>query len=236
MRSGRAAVQDEGSQLVALLAAAVAIDGRDELWLDGCAGPGGKTGLLAALAGIRSAHIDAMDVSRHRSELVAATCRLFTNVSVRTGDVVAVADADWFPAGGFDRILVDVPCTGMGALRRRPELRWRRSPRDVGSLVGLQENILRSALAAVRVGGVVVYSTCSPHVLETSAVVSKVCSSLSATGIISRVIDAREVVAAGSVARDPAALVQTQHDSYLRLWPHVHGTDAMFAAAIMRDA
>lgn len=236
VREGRAAVQDEGSQLVALLAAAVPVTGRDAVWLDGCAGPGGKAGLLAALAGPREANVHAVDVSAHRSELVAATCRPFPNVSVHLGDVVAVAAQQWFPEGGFDRILVDVPCTGMGALRRRPELRWRRTPGDIGKLARIQESILRSALNMARVGGVVVYSTCSPHVLEASAVVERVVSSLAPEGINAHVVDVRDVIAQAHIAVQAEALIATQHDRYLRLWPHVHGTDAMFAAVVVRDA
>ena len=89
---------------------------------------------------------------------------------------------------------------------------------------------------AVRVGGVVVYSTCSPHVLETSAVVTRVTESLARTGMVNRTIDVREVIAHGEVAKDAEELAATQRDGYLRLWPHVHGTDAMFAAVIIRGA
>ena len=232
IRDGRAAVQDEGSQLVALLAVSATVSGSDELWLDACAGPGGKAALMAAVAGIRGASVIAVDQSAHRVELVKRACRPFGNVTTHTADAAALATYPWVPAAGYDRVLVDVPCTGIGALRRRPELRWRRSASDVGTLVGLQEAILVSALSVTRSGGVVTYSTCSPHVLETDAVVSRARAAAAAAGIATEIVDARDVIAAGGVAVDADALIATQNDGYLRLWPHVHGTDAMFAAVI----
>ena len=126
---GRAAVQDEGSQLVALALAAAPIDGPDERWLDLAAGPGGKAGLLGAIAAQRGAVLDAVEVSAHRAELVRQTVR---------GLPVTVHVADGRDPGldpGFDRVLLDAPCTGLGALRRRPDARWRRSPADVDDLV-----------------------------------------------------------------------------------------------------
>ena len=120
---------------------------RDRRWLDMCAGPGGKAALLAGLASARGARLLAVERQHHRARLVAHA----------VGDTADVAVADgttppWAPAS-FDRVLVDVPCSGLGALRRRPEARWRRTPADVEALRPQQVALLRSAIDAVRPGG-----------------------------------------------------------------------------------
>ena len=163
---GRAGVQDEGSQLVALALARATVEGRDERWLDLCAGPGGKAALLAALAsaaGERPAGGGAPAApgaasSSARSPGPTACC----------GVVAADGTRPAWPAESFDRVLVDAPCSGLGALRRRPESRWRRSPDDVRDLVPLQRALLEAALDSVRPGGVVLYATCSPVLAETA--------------------------------------------------------------------
>ena len=143
VREGRAGVQDEGSQLVALALADAPLDGPDQRWLDGCAGPGGKAALLAALAAERGAALLAAEKQPHRARLVAAA------LAGNPGPYqVVTADGTrppWRP-GTFDRVLVDVPCTGLGALRRRPEARWRRRPEDLDGFAPLQ----RGAAAARR--------------------------------------------------------------------------------------
>jgi 16S rRNA (cytosine967-C5)-methyltransferase len=158
VRSGAAGVQDEGSQLAALLLTRVPLDGPDSAWLDMCAGPGGKASLLAAVRpeGVR---LTATDRASHRAELVRQAVRGEADVEVLAADGTR---PPWAP-GSFDRVLLDAPCTGLGALRRRPEVRWRRTADDVAPLVELQTALLDSALASVRVGGVVAYVTCSPH-------------------------------------------------------------------------
>ena len=125
----------------------------------------------------------------------------------------------WEPAS-FDRVLVDAPCTGLGALRRRPEVRWRRQPSDLDSLVSLQQQLLSAALEAVRPGGVVVYATCSPVVRETREVVDAVLR----VGGAER-IDVRAALGdVPDLGDGPDA----------QLWPHLHGTDAMYVAALRR--
>ena len=166
VRYGAAAVQDEGSQLAALLLARAPLEGSDAAWLDMCAGPGGKTGLLAAVRP-EGVHLTAADRAPHRAELVRQALAGVPDVEVLTADGT---QPPWAP-GSFDRVLLDAPCTGLGALRRRPEVRWRRTPDDVPPLVELQTALLDSALASVRVGGVVAYVTCSPHSAETVGVV-----------------------------------------------------------------
>ncbi len=215
VRSGRAAVQDEGSQLAGLLLARAPIDGRDEAWLDMCAGPGGKAGLLAAVRpeGVR---LTAADRAPHRADLVRQALRDEADVEVLAADG---REAPW-QAGSFDRVLLDAPCTGLGALRRRPEVRWRRTPEDVAPLVELQLELLASALASVRVGGVVAYVTCSPHTEETVGVVE--------------VAAARDDVEVLPVAPLFPEVPGIARGDYGQLWPHRHGTDAMFMALLRR--
>ncbi|MBS2938098.1 rRNA cytosine-C5-methyltransferase [Nocardioides sp. J2M5] len=201
---GRAGVQDEGSQLVALALADADLDGRDERWLDLCAGPGGKAALLAALAAQRGARLVAHERQPHRAALVASAMAALPagSVDVLAGDGTRPA---WTP-GTFDRVLVDAPCSGLGALRRRPESRWRRSPADVDVLVGLQQVLLDVALESVRPGGVVVYATCSPVLAET-------------THVVDAVLGRRD---------------DTDRVDDFQLWPHREGTDAMYAATLRR--
>jgi 16S rRNA (cytosine967-C5)-methyltransferase len=217
IREGLAAVQDEGSQLVALAAARAPLEGRDELWLDLCAGPGGKAALLGALAAITGATLDAVDRAPHRAALVEkATAGL--PVRVHTGDAREIA----LPEAAYDRVLVDAPCTGLGALRRRPEARWRRRPEDVADLTALQRDLLTHALERVRPGGVVTYATCSPHPAETVDVVRAV---VEATGaeVLDTAASLPELIGA-DVGKGPG----------LQLWPHRHGTDAMYCATLRR--
>lgn len=228
VREGRAAVQDEGSQLVAAALAHAEIDGPDGRWLDLCAGPGGKSGLLGALARERGARLVANEVAPHRVELVRqAVAALGEAVEVREGDG---RDLGREEPEAFDRVLVDVPCTGLGALRRRPESRWRRQPGDVGALARLQRELLGSALDATRPGGLVAYVTCSPHVGETLLVVQ---DALRRRDDVEQ-LDARPVLAAVATAA-PDPLVGTLGDGpAAQLWPHRHGTDAMFLALLRR--
>lgn len=170
VRSGAAGVEDEGSQLVALMLAEASLEGSDERWLDMCAGPGGKSALLGAIAAQRGAHLIANEVTPHRADLVRSSIRAIPE------GVVEVACEDGRIYGeamsrAFDRILVDAPCTGLGSLRRRPEARWRREPGDVKDLTALQRELLASAFQALRVGGVLAYVTCSPHLQETTLAV-----------------------------------------------------------------
>jgi 16S rRNA (cytosine967-C5)-methyltransferase len=215
VRSGVAAVQDEGSQLAGLLLARAPLEGRDEAWLDMCAGPGGKAGLLAAVrpGGVR---LTAADRAPHRAELVRKALAGEADVEVVAADG---REAPW-AAGSFDRVLLDAPCTGLGALRRRPEVRWRRTEEDVVPLVELQLELLAGALASVRPGGVVAYVTCSPHTEETVGVVD--------------VAAARDDVEVLPVAPLFPEVPDLARGEYGQLWPHRHGTDAMFMALLRR--
>lgn len=218
VREGRAGVQDEGSQLVALALAAAPVEPPDDRWLDVCAGPGGKAALLAGLLTRRGGRLLAVEQHEHRARLVAQAL---------AGDPgeheVLVGDAtqpSW-PEADFDRVLLDAPCTGLGALRRRPEARWRRGPGDVAGLRRLQTALLRSALWSVRPGGLVAYVTCSPHPAETVTVVGDV---LAGRGDVERV-DARPYLPGVPGLGDGPDV---------QLWPHRHGTDAMYLALLRR--
>ncbi|MBY6409969.1 rRNA small subunit methyltransferase B [Rhodococcus sp. BP-252] len=217
VRDGLAGVQDEGSQLVARALTLAPLDGPDGgRWLDLCAGPGGKAALLGALAEIDAAQVDAVEPAAHRAELVRKTTKALP-VTVH-----AVDGRDPGLDPGYDRVLVDAPCTGLGALRRRPEARWRRSPKDVAELVTLQKQLLASAIELVRPGGVVLYSTCSPHLSETSAVVA---DAVRRHGV--EELDTRALVPDVPGVGDGTSV---------QLWPHRHGTDAMFLAALRKPS
>lgn len=216
----RAGVQDEGSQLVTLALAAARVDGNDLRWLDLCAGPGGKAALLAALAAQRSAGLLAVDRQERRAGLVQANLRHATGA---LGVVVADGTRPAWRTAAFDRVLADVPCTGLGALRRRPEARWRRQRGDLNALVHLQRDLLRAAVDSVRPGGVVGYATCSPLPAETRAVVGAVLEER--TDLVEE--DARPLL---------PEVPDLGPGPHLQLWPHLHGTDAMFLSVLRRTA
>jgi 16S rRNA (cytosine967-C5)-methyltransferase len=229
VREGTTRVQDVGSQLVARALAAVDLGQATgpESWLDLCAGPGGKAALLGALANAKGATLLANEPAPHRAKLVSQALSAVPNDAwrVRTGDG---RDVGTEQPESFDRVLVDVPCSGLGALRRRPESRWRRTPKDLADLGPLQRDLLKSALAAVRPGGVVAYVTCSPHPAETTAVVTDAL----------RKRDDLELLDAGAIL-DSVSLPGHLGAGFgltAQLWPHVHSTDAMFLALIRKKA
>ncbi|MBX7451303.1 rRNA cytosine-C5-methyltransferase [Mycolicibacterium sp. 3033] len=213
LRDGSALVQDEGSQLIARALTLATLDGDDTgRWLDLCAGPGGKTALLAALGEPVGAFVDAVEPAPARADLVEQNT---------AGLPVTVHRVDGREPGlppGYDRVLVDAPCTGLGALRRRPEARWRRKPGDVPALAKLQRELLASAIRLTRPGGVVLYATCSPHLAETAGVVADALRRYPVTALDTTAL----LAPATDIGDGPSA----------QLWPHRHGTDAMFAAAL----
>ncbi|MGW6931707.1 RsmB/NOP family class I SAM-dependent RNA methyltransferase [Lentzea sp. NPDC054927] len=225
VRERLANVQDEGSQLCALALTRAPLQsgdkeggdngGTDDRWLDLCAGPGGKAALLAALVGIEGGELIAVEKAPHRAELV----RKLTSGLPVTVHVADGLETD-FVEGAFDRVLVDAPCTGLGALRRRPEARWRRQPTDVATLTKLQRELLTEALRLVRPGGVVAYVVCSPHLSETVGVVTDVARRTEV-----EVLDAREFF---------PGVPDLGEGPHVQLWPHLHGTDAMFCAVLRR--
>jgi 16S rRNA (cytosine967-C5)-methyltransferase len=228
VRAGTARVQDEGSQLVAL--ALTVPEAPAGAWLDMCAGPGGKTAVLGARALQTGDRVIAADVSDHRADLVEDSTR-------QLADVVEVFTADGREFGHqhaeqFTRVLVDAPCSGLGALRRRPEARWRRRPSDVNELGPVQRELLASAIAAAMPGGVVAYTTCSPHHAETLLVVE---DALREAGDGVELLDAAAVLAE-ITGREPEhfASAEVAGGRCAQLWPDVHNTDGMFLALLRK--
>lgn len=229
VRSGVAAVQDEGSQIAALMLAEAPLEGADELWLDLCAGPGGKSALLGALAAKRGAEVVANEVSPHRARLVERSVQALTNVTVQVGDGRQLP----LPKGSlFDRVLVDAPCSGLGSLRRRPESRWRRNPSEIDDLVPLQRELLQRGWEVARPGAVIAWVTCTPQISETSGAVSWALES----GEV-ELIDAVEVanqLAVTEIASPGEDSAGELVRKTVQLWPHIHGTDAMFIALLRK--
>jgi len=213
IRHRRAGVQDEGSQLVASIFATVVSD--QNSWLDLCAGPGGKAALLASLAKVSGKDFTANEISKPRSELVKqviGTARLWV------GDGREIASHN----ERFGAILADVPCTGLGALRRRPEVRWRRQVSDLRALTQLQRELSEAAISILEDGGYFGYATCSPHLAETSIQVKDILSSHPELELI----DLSNYL--------PSGLHGATRDGALSLWTHRHETDAMFLAVFRK--
>jgi 16S rRNA (cytosine967-C5)-methyltransferase len=219
VRDGRVGVQDEGSQLVTW--ALTRVDASPGWWLDLCAGPGGKSALLAGLTPLDDSKLLAADVAPHRAMLVTAALRAYAGERSPASVVLADGTRPAWRSDSFTRVLADVPCSGLGALSRRPESRWRRGPADVEQLHALQRELLASAIDSAAPGGIVGYVTCSPHRRETSDVLSE---TLAVRSDI-------EVIPANQLLPEvPDAAL----GPYLQLWPHRHGTDAMFAAYLRK--
>ncbi len=225
--AGRLRVQDEGSQLAALTLSRASAVRAGERWLDLCAGPGGKAALLAAEAAQGGATLVA-------NELVPARVGLVKQALAGFGDTVTVVEGDGRRYGldgsgvTFDRVLLDAPCTGLGALRRRPEARWRKVPEDVQELAALQTELLDAAVRVLTPGGTLAYVTCSPHLAETRGQVDAL---MTRHGGVLEQVDTASVVRSVA-ARDP----QVPDGMTAQLWPHRIGTDAMFIALFRRVA
>ena len=221
---GTLRVQDQGSQLAALALARAGENGSAEKWLDLCAGPGGKTALLAAEAEATGAKLWANEAQPHRAKLVTdAVCGYQDIVTVTNADG---RDDDAYSGQMFERIMVDAPCTGLGALRRRPEARWRKQPEELPQLVKLQEQLLDKAITKLKPGGYLAYVTCSPHPAETRGVLKRTLKRHS--DMIE--LDTLEVL--NRVTSKP--LTKTGKALSVQLWPDKHGTDAMFISLLQK--
>lgn len=211
-KDGSLEVQDEGSQLLALLLDAK----RGEMVADFCAGAGGKT--LALGAAMRNTgRLYAFDVAGHRLDNLRP--RLARSGLSNVYPIQIAHERDERVkrlAGKLDRVLVDAPCSGLGTLRRNPDLKWRQGPEAVTELTQRQLAILSSAARLLKPGGRLVYATCSLLREENEGVAE----AFSAAQAGFERLDAAELL-------DPALC----HEGYLRLWPHRHGTDGFFAAA-----
>ena len=213
IKARKIGVQDEGSQLVAEVFAKAA---SGSSWLDLCAGPGGKAALLSSIARQRNIKFTANEVSAARAELV---------IQVVHGDRVLVLDGRTIGSlpEKFDAILIDAPCTGLGALRRRPEVRWRRTLQDLRALTQLQRELVDSAIEALKPGGVLGYATCSPHLAETSIQIADIKKNHS------------EILQVSVDEYLPPSLHNATRDGAMSLWTHKHGTDAMYLALFRKD-
>lgn len=214
VRDGSAIVQDEGSQLVAQAFLLAQPTGAESAWLDMCAGPGGKAALISdsVPAGVE---FIAVELHQHRVDLMSKV--VGPAASLITGDARERPWGNRF----FDRVLLDAPCSGLGALRRRPEARWRKTKRETLALSDLQEDLLLSAIDSTRIGGVIAYVTCSPYVQETWAVVESV-------------LEARSNVQLEDARGLFPGVSDLGEGPNVQLWPHIHGTDAMFFALLRR--
>lgn len=227
-REGLVRVQDQGSQLAALALTRSRPVAPGERWLDLCAGPGGKTAVLGAEALLGGASLRANEVSEHRAELVRrAVAGVDGPIEVVSHDG-REASAYGDRSSVYDRILVDAPCSGLGALRRRPEARWRKQPSDLPVLTALQGELLDAAVERLAPGGLLAYVTCSPHLAETRVVVDRLLQRQSGL----RELDAQRVLR--GIARGELDLAGGSPSA--QLWPHRHGTDAMFIALLERGS
>ena len=231
---GRIEVQDEGSQLLALLLDAK----RNEIVVDFCAGAGGKT--LALGAAMRNTgRLYAFDVSAHRLEQLKP--RL-----ARSGlnNVYPMAIADETDAriqrlaGKADRVLIDAPCSGLGTLRRKPDVKWRLSPKDIPAFAATQAAILRQAARLLKPGGRLVYATCSLLPAENEAVAMQFSAEQKSAFMplnAAQILQSRKVKDAMQLCSPAEAATDATAGQFLRLWPHLHGTDGFFAAVMERQ-
>lgn len=213
VRSRKAGIQDEGSQLVSTVFAAAAKEKVD--WLDLCAGPGGKAALISSIAKEAGINFVANEISPARAKLVE---QVIAAGEVWVQDGRSVSDRGRV----FGAILADVPCTGIGALRRRPEVRWRRKPSDLSGLNQLQGELLDSAISLASIGGLIAYATCSPHLAETKVQVSSA---------LKRHDNIRQISVEPFL---PSNLDNALVNGSMQLWTHRHGTDAMFLTLFER--
>lgn len=222
---GRARIQDEGSQLAAQVCARGVRMNLGERVLDMCSGPGGKTAVLLSEASASGSHVTAVEIAPHRAQLVRKAIEGFGPDA--PCDVV-VADATALDSGPFDRVLLDAPCSGMGALRRRPEARWTKEPGDLATLIHTQAKLLDAAVEYLAGGGLLTYVTCSPVVSETTDQIE----ALLERHPEMEVLDTYQLLS--TIAVTP--VTGSQVGSAVQLWPHRHGTDAMFIQTLRKRA
>ncbi|HVK57076.1 MAG TPA: RsmB/NOP family class I SAM-dependent RNA methyltransferase [Burkholderiales bacterium] len=218
--AGKVEVQDEGSQLLGLLLAPK----RRDMVVDFCAGAGGKTLLIGALMQTQG-RIYAFDVSEKRlNNLKPRLARSgLSNVQPQRIDSERDSKIKRL-AGKMDRVLVDAPCSGLGTLRRNPDLKWRQTPEDLVELAAKQRAILHSAATLVKAGGRLVYGTCSLLREENEEVVED---------FLANHADFFQINAQEALAKQH---VQIDCGESMRLMPHHHGTDGFFAVAFERKA
>ena len=213
IRHRKAGVQDEGSQLVADIFARATQNAQTTL--DLCAGPGGKAALLSHICDVSGRDFIANEISEPRAKLVKNVVGKFP---------VIIGDGREISAQGrtFDAILADVPCTGLGALRRRPEVRWRRTLKDLAPLLALQIELSDAAISVLNPGGFFGYATCSPHFAETSGQVAQILKKHPELSLL----EIESLL--------PENLSDAIRGGALSLWGHRHQTDSMFLAIFQK--
>jgi len=217
VQENRVGVQDEGSQLVALALVNAKVSGPETSWLDMCAGPGGKAAIMAGYADQKQVTFTALEPIAARAKLVENSLRHAPG----NNQVVLVDALEFNSTEKFDRILVDAPCTGLGALRRRAEARWRKQPSDLPALTKLQSELLAKAAKLIKPGGVIGYATCSPHLAETDSIVSAFLKTHQGFELM----DVSTLFPQLNLAENTKAL---------RLNPMVHETDGMYLALLKK--
>jgi 16S rRNA (cytosine967-C5)-methyltransferase len=217
IRERRAGVQDRASQLVVENFLATLEPGLS--WLDICAGPGGKAAYLynALLQIDSSAKFLANEPMPHRADLVRRV--------INDSQVVCLDGTDSMNFGEkYDRILIDAPCTGLGALRRRPEARWRKNLRDLKELIMLQRNLLASSYNLLSAGGIIAYVTCSPHLAETKG------------QVLDFLLGHKDMKILPMDEVDGCHKDGIQSDGSVQMWTHLHHSDAMFMVLLKKIA
>ena len=222
---GHVEVQDEGSQLLALLTGAK----RGEMVVDFCAGAGGKTLALGAMMR-NTGRLYAFDVSGHRLENLKPRLARSGLSNVYATQIAHENDERIKRLRGkIDRVLVDAPCSGLGTLRRNPDLKWRQSPKAIEQLQAKQTAILNSAARLLKPGGRLVYATCSLMPAENEVIAN----AFTAAHPDFLQLDAREKLEQAGVTQAESLVTPAGH---LRLWPHLHATDGFYAVAWERKA
>lgn len=211
-------VQDQGSQLVAL--ALLEKGNRSGKWLDMCSGPGGKSAVLQAGIRDHGGSLDCFEPNPQRAELVRSALS-----NEGPGEVIVAFGQDAKP-NSYDAILLDAPCSGLGSVRRKPESRWRKQPEQLPELIKLQAELLDAAAKALKPGGYLLYSTCSPLIPETNAQIKAVLERHPDL----KLEDANEVLHSLS----PKLELNRQRKT-AQLWTHMHGTDAMFLSLLSKQ-
>jgi len=213
--SNEVRVQDQGSQIVAL--ALMSLVGTEADVLDMCSGPGGKSAILQSR--LEGGSLTCMEPNPTRAKLVAEA------LGAQSKAEIVIAPGQEAKRSSFDAVLLDAPCSGLGSLRRKPESRWRKSPGQLANLQKIQTELLDSAIEALRPGGIVLYSTCSPVTTETNGQIS---------AALARHADVELVDVRAVVEQIAPQLTTNRARKTVQLWTHVHGTDSMFMAALRK--
>lgn len=219
-QAGTIRIQDAASQAAAYLLANYKVKQNESDWLDACAAPGGKTATLAQVTPLKNVKITAVDIHPHKKKLIQENVKELKNVEILIGDSRLMPWKD----KKFDRVLIDAPCTGLGAIRRRSESRWRKQEEDLKDLIIKAHEIFDAAFKSLKPGGFIEYVVCSPILEETDEFVRW------ATSVYPnlKLIPPRQYL---SVFESQDALKFVKVSNYgLRFWPHLHETDALFVA------